>query len=545
MQSIKKLFKWLDDHIIELLAGFLLVFIPLYPKWPLADVLPGYIVRLRLEDLMIGMILIVWLIQVLRKKVNLKSNPLLFPILLYLIIGFISSLSAVFVTHTVPLERLHVAKLFLHWIRRIEYMSLAFIFFSAIKTPKQLRKVITTLSVVVVILTTFGFGQKYLQWPVYSTMNREFAKGWRLVLTEHARVPATFAGHYDFAAYTVIVSAIILSLALSLKRSNKSLIYYILVSVAALSSLLLTASRTSFIAYLVALTVIIFLLAVKRNIKWALTRWTAVMVVSLLAMLLFGDLSQRFAHILRINEIKEYIALNIYDFRSKQAKEAFTVSEDLALLYTETDQGNLGLVYPETDQPPVRLEDLPPDVFEVIPETLPEATLSALTDKEKEEIATLAGKPRTYSQAAFTFGLSSAIRFDALWPRAIKGFLANPILGSGYSTLVKTQTTDFTEAESTDNDFLRALGETGLLGFLSFFGIIFYALFSIWKKRMLIKDTYQYAVVVGIGGAIVGMLVNGLYIDVFEASKVAYTFWAMMGILFATLNLSSKYGYNE
>ncbi|HEY4490711.1 MAG TPA: hypothetical protein VI958_01880, partial [Acidobacteriota bacterium] len=122
--------------------------------------------------------------------------------------------------------------------------------------------------------------------------------------------------------------------------------------------------------------------------------------------------------------------------------------------------------------------------------------------------------------------------------RAVEGFLANPLLGSGYSTLVKTQTTEFTEAESTDNDYLRALGETGVLGFLSFYGILGYALAMIWKHKDRIKNQFLFAVSAGIGGAIVGLLVNGAYIDVFEASKVAYPFWAMMGVLFAIFKMS-------
>lgn len=527
MLRTDKLLPWLDAHILEILAGFLLVFIPLYPKWPLADVLPGYIVRLRLDDLLIGAIFFVWGIQWLRKKVSLRKNPLTIPILIYLGVGLLSSFSAVFISKTVPLERVHIAKLFLHWARRVEYMSLAFIFFSAVKTPRQLRRLVSILAIVVVSLTVYGMGQKYLSWPVYSTMNREFAKGWRLVLTEHARVPSTFAGHYDYAAYSVIVLAIMGSLSLLTRRAKLSKKLY-LVFAAAFISLLLSASRTSFISYLVAITAVVFLLASRFGWRWGASRWLAVVSLSLVAMLVFGDLSERFAHFFKINKLQEYIAFQLSQRFGWESGRQVGVSDDLALVYTETDQ------------PPVPArpgEGLPPDVYESIPLAFPEATLSAFGDAA---LATLAGTPRTYSPAAFTFGLSSAIRFDALWPRAIEGFRKNPLLGSGYSTLVKTELTEFTEAESTDNDYLRALGETGVLGFVSFFGILGFALITVWKKRQSIKDPFIFAAVAGIAGAIVGMLVNGAYIDVFEASKVAYTFWALMGVLFAAINLAEK-----
>ena len=129
---------------------------------------------------------------------------------------------------------------------------------------------------------------------------------------------------------------------------------------------------------------------------------------------------------------------------------------------------------------------------------------------------------------------------DYTWPQAIKGFLKNPLLGSGYSTLTKKNIEDFTEAESTDNDFLRALGETGLLGFLAFFGMIAFICSYAIKNFQKITDTFFAVIVASLVAATIGLLVNAIYIDVFEASKVAYTFWIMMAILLATVKLATK-----
>ena len=128
---MQKLLNWLDQNLLTILAGFLLVFLPLYPKWPLFDVLPGYNVRVRLEDFVILMTGLFFIIQVLRKKIDLKKAPLLWPMLIYLIIGFLSTLSAIFITKTVYPEWIQIAKVFLHWFRRIESFSLFFIFFTA------------------------------------------------------------------------------------------------------------------------------------------------------------------------------------------------------------------------------------------------------------------------------------------------------------------------------------------------------------------------------------------------------------------------------
>src|SRR3989344_305439 len=209
---MSKLLKWLDDHILEYLSFALLIFIPLYPKIPLADLIPGYIVRLRLDDVLVGVTFLIWIIWLIRGKVSLKGNPLLIPLGIYVLVGFISSLSAIFITRTVPTDEIHIAKLFLNWARRIEYFSVFFIFFSTIKSLSQIKKYVYVAAIVLLAVSIYGFGQKYLYWPAFSTMNREFSKGVKLYLTEHARVLSTFGGHYDLAAYLMMVLTIFIPL---------------------------------------------------------------------------------------------------------------------------------------------------------------------------------------------------------------------------------------------------------------------------------------------------------------------------------------------
>ena len=210
-------FRRVSSTVFFWFAVLLFAFIPLYPKIPLADVLPGYIVRLRIEDLLVLGVFGIYGVLGVLGKVHPKKNPLFWPIVAYLVIGFLSGVSAIFVSKTIPLDPLHIGKWAFHWIRRIEYMFLFFLFFDLIATAnvvgsvKRLKAIIVTLILVVIAAGIYGFGQKYYQWPVYSTMNREFSKGWRLVLTEHARVPSTFAGHYDLGAYLVLVLPILLS----------------------------------------------------------------------------------------------------------------------------------------------------------------------------------------------------------------------------------------------------------------------------------------------------------------------------------------------
>lgn len=512
-----KFLKRLDDHILEYLSFALLIFIPLYPKIPIADILPGYIVRLRLDDLLVAFAFFIWLVWLLRKKVSLSGNPLLVPIAVYILVAFASTLSAIFITKTVPFDKLHIAKLYLHFARRIEYFSVFFIFFSSIRSLAQIKKYIYVAALALLGVSIYGFGQKYLYWPAFSTMNREFSKGVRLYLTEHARVLSTFGGHYDLAAYLMVVLTLFIPLVVIVKQWIAKFLFLI-VSLAGFWLLILTVSRTSFLAYLVSITVVFGLLIHRKGWLWSIVNWLVVIFVSLAIMISFGDLSDRFAHVLKLDRLKASSLLRPIKKEPPKGSQAAYL-----------DVGSKSDTPLSTQRPTSGIQTArPPDVYEDIPEFGKEASLAA----------TLAAKPRVYSQTAVQYDLSTGIRLDYTWPKAIEGFTKNPLLGSGYSTLTKRNIEDFTEAESTDNDFLRALGETGLLGFLGFFGIIGFVIWYGINNLRKISDPFFVTIVAALVAAIIGLLVNAVYIDVFEASKVAYTFWIMVAILIATVNLS-------
>lgn len=525
------------------LALLLFAFIPLYPKIPLADVLPGYIVRLRLEDLFVlGIFGIYGMLGVLG-RVQPKKNPLFWPILAYLSIGLLSGISAIFLTKTVPFDPLHIGKWAFHWVRRIEYLFLLFLFFDVVVTSsvarslKRLKTVIVVMTVVVIAAGIYGFGQKYYQWPVYSTMNREFSKGWRLVLTEHARVPSTFAGHYDLGAYLVLALPILLSASFFFKGWLRSIAYGAFVFGYLL--LILTASRISFVGYSLGMVLLFvsFLIFHIRSLKFVISWGLAVALFSGFIFLTFGDLSGRFAHLLNLSGIAGYIKHDVLKLKDSESRHYLALTDQLALIADKTDvpplkyTGRTGRGSTSTQAGrEATIAALPPDVYEDIP--LP------IESTEGGELSLLIAS-RSYSAAAFTYGLSSAIRFDALWPRAIAGFMKNPLLGSGYSTLTKEQVGQFTEAESTDNDYLRTLGETGLLGFVTFFGSIGYVVYLLYQAIANTKTPdWVKGLFVAVGAGIAGLLVNASYIDVFEASKVAFTFWAIVG---ATLAVAMKY----
>ena len=74
---------------------------------------------------------------------------------------------------------------------------------------------------------------------------------------------------------------------------------------------------------------------------------------------------------------------------------------------------------------------------------------------------------------------------------------------------------------------------------MAFFGIIAFIIWYSLVNFKKINDPFASTLVAALIAATLGLLVNSLYIDVFEASKVAYTFWIMVAILLATVKLAT------
>jgi hypothetical protein len=461
---MQKLVRWLDEHGMFSIALFLLIFIPIYPKLPLLEAIPGYLVRVRLEDILVALAGGFWLVQALRKKVRVPW-PVLVLVIGYALAGLLTLVVGVGLQQTIPSQLLHIGKSGLHYGRYLEYFSLFFFLYSGIKTKLHTRIALASLVACVTFITVYGFGQRYWQWPVFSTMNREFSKGEALTLSEAARVHSTFGGHYDLAAYLVIVLPILF--ALVLKAPDKKVkIASMIISIGGVWLLYASAQKTSLIAFVASVAVLWFYFLYNRfGWKKTILYTTGAGVAGVLVLGVF------FA----------------------------TIGNKYAQKITGLVAGNSS--------------DLPQDV--------------------------MAGPlDETWSENARKYGLSMGIRLDTLWPQALRGFSINPWTGKGYATLNKQGTNEFTEADSTDNNYLRSLGETGLLGSSIFFGIVWFVFNQI--NRTKTKDIYAQVLQIGYAAGTTGLLVNALIIDVFSASKVAFSFWAITGLVMATTQLGQE-----
>ncbi len=121
---------------------------------------------------------------------------------------------------------------------------------------------------------------------------------------------------------------------------------------------------------------------------------------------------------------------------------------------------------------------------------------------------------------------STSIRLNVEWPRAVRAFSKNPFLGTGFSSITL----------ATDNDYLRLLGEVGILGILSFLLIFFHLVIQLIKKIKYTSElTIEKAFRIGVFSCLPGIFLNAFFIDIFESSKFAILFWLILGIALARL----------
>ena len=535
--DFKNWWRWWQDNWGIAICLFLLAFIPLFPKIPLYSPIEEYIVRVRWEDVLILLASLGW-IWGWRWSHQQWRSPVAYGMLSYALAGLLSVISAIFIIHTVPWQPIHLTKTILHFLRYLEYFVLFFVMATNVNNLRRLKLVVAILAVTIMLLAGYGVGQKYYYWPVYSTMNREFSKGIRLYLTEHARVQSTFAGHYDLGAYLVIVLPIILALSLRLKSNHWRWPLY-LTQLAGLWLLVVSASRTSFIGYLVAGCLTVWLVNWSSSQQfWAKLKQTLMteIIFGGVVLLMFGwfgeDIYERFLQLLQASPTANASYHNLNKTRKDLFDQYFLIPlhlKKISLPVAKPPANGLSTqqaaqIILESDTRPVPSQ--PADVYENIPDRVVIATRSA------EGIITniIVDQPRVFSDNAEKWGLSLAIRLDSLWPQAIQAFRKYPLIGSGYATLNKRYFEEFTSADSTDNNYLRTLGETGLLGFITFYGTILIA-FAIANQARQQSHRWLSGLAAGYMAGVIGLLINAVYIDVFAASKVAHSFWAITGLV--------------
>ncbi len=547
---MKKLFSWGWNNILFLSTLFLLMFIPLYPKLPLLNVRNTW-VYVRAEDFLVVFVLVLWLLLFFRKKVTIKT-PLTLLIMIYWLIGALATIHGVLLIFPqTPSVFPNVA--FLSFLRHVEYLSLFFVAYSGMKDKKFLSVIIGILVFTLLLVIFYGIGQKYLGFPAYLTMNEEFAKGLPIKLSQLSRIPSTFAGHYDLAAYLVLIIPILTNLIFGFRNWLVKIIILATV-ILGFGLLLTTVSRVSVFALLIALFIVLF----SQNKKIFVFTFPIVVILAFLFLSFQPALLSRFGNTVKevsvLVEAKTGEAIGNVDFVSSQRFKNKNIIQKRI-----TDGGQLDTSLPQkgdalqaSPSSLLFLNDLPEEVPAVVAsnlstgENLPQGTgyinlsLAPVTKKLSYFFYEVSPDLKSSASAgififhgdfiikkASAYDLSFTTRFQGEWPRALEAFKKNILFGSGYGSV----------SLAVDNDYFRMLGETGILGIASFFAI-FLAL-GIYIKKILpnIESKVARSFILGFVAGFIGIALNATLIDVFEASKLAYLLWILTGVVLGILVL--------
>ncbi|MBU1200636.1 O-antigen ligase family protein [Patescibacteria group bacterium] len=419
MKQLEKLTSKRLNSLFKYIGATILIFTPLYPKFPLFF-LPFSTVAIRAEDLLIATAIFI-LILVYKKNLQKNLPPITYQILVYWGVGLLSVASAILITQNVnPLLTI------LHFLRRVEYMSLFFMFYYLGSIGKKNRRFFLKMLLLPVIgVFIYGIAQIYFRAPVISTMNAEFSKGVALTLQPGVQLSSTFSGHYDLAVYLTFIISILFAMAVHTNKKHK--LGAIFLSTLPLIWLFSKAgSRMGLLGLLGAISAI------------SLVRKKFFLGFIMLFLIGLGALSS--PHL--VGRFSSFI-------------KVFAVEEVLRPIQQDR---------------------------------------------------------------------STSIRIDVEWPRAIRSFYKNPFLGTGYSSL----------GLATDNDYLRSLGETGMLGLLSFIAVLIALVKSIFSRLKKATNTTDKTLVIASIGVFTAMTVIAVFIDTFEASKIAIMFWSIMGLSLST-----------
>ena len=374
-------------------------------------------------------------------------------------------------------------------------------------------------------------------------MNAEFARGMFVYLDSYARVSSTFGGHYDLAAYLTLLMPMLLGAHYffegKMQRYFTAFVYRVkpVVEVASIPSfklsyqsilfglflfalfiMSLTASRTSYISYVVSVGAMLVFL---RKPKMLL----AVLSITIALTFLSDDLKTRFARTFQVKSIFENAEGGI-TIGQNGGLELPAGSQPIDNIFN-SGENIAGKTVGKPGPNGYTQEQL--DALRQIRESLEEEARKRGLEINDEEIAAESARQLAQLKQRYAWlpDISLSTRTMVEWPRAIAAFKANPVLGSGPSSIT----------EATDGDYFRWLGEIGLLGSGAFLYILYSIASMIWLAAK--KNTRDSSLYYGFLFGFFGLMINATYIDVFEASKVAFTFWFIAGLFVGKVSLDS------
>lgn len=141
------------------------------------------------------------------------------------------------------------------------------------------------------------------------------------------------------------------------------------------------------------------------------------------------------------------------------------------------------------------------------------------------------------------------------WGTAIMMFQRHPVIGCGYGTFAFTYVNDpaivgvhlSQYKMGAHNEYLQALAELGLIGFLALMWIVisFFLYGFRLLKRLKNDNSFYRSIIIGVMSAELSLLLHFMVNNMIQADIVGVPFWILIGALPAIGNIMEKEGSNS
>jgi hypothetical protein len=129
---------------------------------------------------------------------------------------------------------------------------------------------------------------------------------------------------------------------------------------------------------------------------------------------------------------------------------------------------------------------------------------------------------------------SLGLRMVASWTDALSAASRSPLLGTGPASLTLTGPNSLVlEGVGVDGLYFMLLGMWGVAGTLSFLLLIHRATRCQRERVRASRNKMQRALAIGLFAGSLGLLIYGFVGETFFFSKIAFSYWFLMGLLFA------------
>lgn len=479
LEPVYQRFEWV---VLGLLTVILLI-----PKFQLISV-GGTYVNVRIEDFLVAGVYLVWFFGLVAGRYSLQwvfNHRIL---ILYLVYGLVITLLGIYLFRTVQEPHLGI----IHWARRVEYFGMYFVAATVCK-KENLHKYLYLLLGVGVLTWIYGL----LQWqdlvPGVHTLSKSGELG---TFSDLGYVISTFAAHYDYGGFLILMVMLSVWGYFSHQVWWKRTLFVIL-AIGFWWMSRLVYGRAAYLGMLVGLIVV---LMIKMSGWVILPLWEVFQTFDRY----FGGKFSRYTYNFKFNIIPEIPA---------------PVPPPTAVVTSPTPApigfGDLVGKVLDPSNSSVNTET-PGQVGSSIGST------TALAKQWLDDMVSfLSTKLRAwFGRLDIDLDPSANIRLVE-WQDALARVGYHFLWGGGY----------YTNGLGTDNDYVRKIVEVGIIGLAMFLLIIRDFLRITWRSYTSLSIPHLRYFHLAMIGFIIGLLVEAIFIDIFEASKIAFLFWYLMGLV--------------